>query len=71
MNYPRPTDQELRGMTVNERLFVCGLLEKWDVAVRNRQREEMMAVLRQVAMTQEQIENTTDAVLKNPETYGF
>ncbi len=31
----------------------------------------MIAVLRQVAMTEEQATQTTDTVLKNPAKYGF
>ncbi len=58
-------------MTVNERLFSCGLLDSWDAAVSKRNREEMIAVLCQVAMTQEQATQTADAVLKNPAKYGF
>ena len=67
----RPTDQELGGMTVNERLFVCGLIDRWDAAVNSRKREEMIAVLREVAFTQDQAAETTDALLANPTKYGF
>jgi hypothetical protein len=71
MKPTRPTDNELGGMTVNERLFSCGLLDNWDAAVGKRDREEMIAILRQVAMTQEQAAYTTDTLLKNPAKYGF
>lgn len=71
MTIQRPTDQELRGMTVNERLVMCGLMHRWDEAVRKRNREEIVAVLRAVAMTDEQAVQTADTVLKNPQRYGF
>lgn len=32
-------------MTINERLFVCGLFEASDEAVENRDREKMMEIL--------------------------
>jgi hypothetical protein len=71
MSIPRPTDQELAGMTVNERLFVCGAIDKWDDAVRKRSRADMIAMLRGVAMTENEAAQTTDSVLQNPEKYGF
>ncbi|HEY0862559.1 MAG TPA: hypothetical protein VGD97_00510 [Lacunisphaera sp.] len=58
-------------MTVNERLFACGLIDRWDAAVRERKREEMISVLGQVALTQEQAAWTTDTVLADPAKYGF
>jgi hypothetical protein len=58
-------------MTVNERLFTCGVLDKWDDAVRRRSRSEMIEVLRSVALTEHQAAQTTDTVLQNPEKYGF
>jgi hypothetical protein len=62
MSEHRPTDRELGGMTVNERLVACDLLSRWDEAVRRRSREEMIAVLREVALTETQAQETTDAV---------
>jgi hypothetical protein len=58
-------------MTVNERLVLCGAIDQWDDAVRRRDRERMVAVLGSVAMTPEQAAQTADAVLANPQRYGF
>lgn len=58
-------------MTVNERLFTAGLLPKWDAAVRQRDRREMIALLRRVDLTLEQAAQTSDAVLASPRKYGF
>jgi hypothetical protein len=71
MSIPRPTDQELGGMTVNERLVICGVMGKWDDAVRRRSRTEMIAVLRDVAMTEQQAIETSHTMLQNPKKYGF
>jgi hypothetical protein len=71
MKRPRPTPEELQGMTVNERLFACGVLNKWEDAAKDRKREVMIAVLRDVAMTEKEAAWTTDTVLKNPKAYGF
>ena len=67
----RPTDKELGGMTVNERLVVCGVIDKWDGAVRRRSRSEMIEILRSVALTEDQAAQTAEAVLRNPQKYGF
>jgi hypothetical protein len=71
MSIPRPTNKELRGMTVNERLFACGVMDKFDDAARRRSRPEMIEVLRGVALTESQATETADAVLKDPRKYGF
>lgn len=71
MTTKRPSDDELSGMSVNERLFACGLLDAWDEAVMNRDRPQMIALLLQTAIARDQAERTTDAVLENPKTYGF
>ena len=67
----KPTERELGGMTVNERLVVLGLFDKWDAAAKSRNRSRMIQILSQCAMTQKQCEETTDALLANPKKYGF
>ncbi len=56
-------------MTVNERLSETGLIDQWDVAVRSRDRETMLALMREVEV--ETPEPTVDAILANPAFYGF
>ena len=78
-NTPDPPDsnmkinskEELKGMTVNERLYVCGLFDEWDNAVKNRDKNEMINILTKVALSEEQAIETTNATLKNPKKYGF
>lgn len=67
----KPSETELKGMTVNERLFLLGLLDQWEVSAQVRDRDQMIQILRQCAMSEEQCEETTDAVLENPSKYGF
>ena len=69
MNPSRPTDKELAGMSVNERLVVCGVIDEWDDAVRRKCRSDMIKVLLSVAMTDSQAAQTTDAVLQDPKTF--
>ena len=58
-------------MTVNERLFACGLIDRWNAAVRARNREEMISLLGEAAFATEHAVSTTDTVLANPVKYGF
>jgi hypothetical protein len=59
----------LGGMTVNERLIVTGLLDRWDAAVRKRDRREMLEILVQIEITEPA--PTVDAVLADPQRFGF
>lgn len=65
------SEEDLKGMTVNERLFSLGLTDQWDKSAKSRNRQRMIEVLLQCAFSQEQSEQTTDAVLENPAKYGF
>ena len=71
MSTARPTDRELSAMTVNERLVYCGVLDRWDDAVRRSSRAEMIEILRSVALTEQQAAHTTETILQNPRRYGF
>ena len=71
MSNPRPSEHELRGMTVNERLFACGLIDKWDDAARRKNRQDMIAILKDASLSELQASETADAVLNNPKKYGF
>lgn len=62
-------EPSLAGMTINERLFHVGILNKWKAAVRRRDRQEMIALLEQVEVTDPQL--TVDTVLTDPQAYGF
>jgi len=51
-------------MTVNERLFACGLLERWDAATREKKKDEMIALLCDTALSKDQASWTVEEVLK-------
>ena len=60
--FPRKlTQKEAAGMTVNERLFLSGLMEKFERAVANRDVQEISAVLRSVYLNTE----TIDAIIQS------
>jgi hypothetical protein len=59
------------GMTVNERLVVSGQIAAWDAAVARRDRAGMIEVLMSIELSAKQAAETTDAVLADPQKYGF
>ncbi|MDG2520572.1 hypothetical protein P7B02_03375 [Caulobacter segnis] len=54
-------------MTVNERLFTCGLIDAFDQAAKRRDRESMVALLSEVEVGSE----TADTILRDPKKYGY
>lgn len=58
------------GMTVNERLFVAGILDQFDDAARRRDRQAMLAYLKRVLPDRAATE-TTNAILENPGSCGL
>ncbi|WP_338426008.1 hypothetical protein [Sphingopyxis kveilinensis] len=61
--------QGLAGMPVNERLSLVWIIDRWDEAVRQRDRKMMMALLEQVEVSDPHL--IVDAVLTVPKNYGF
>ncbi|MBI5382503.1 MAG: hypothetical protein HZA31_11435 [Opitutae bacterium] len=61
----RPTNQELSGMTMNERLFACGLMDEFDAAIRNGEREAFITIVTQLAFTKKDAEAYADAQFEN------
>ena len=59
------------GMTVNERLVIAGLIAAWDAAVAKRDRAGMIEVLMSTELSEKQAAETADAVLADPQKYGF
>jgi hypothetical protein len=63
---PEPTRA---GATVNELLFLAGLLEAFGEAARARDRARMLDLLHSAGLGAP--EATVDAILARPEHYGF
>jgi hypothetical protein len=57
-------------MTVNERLFVAGLLEALDKAARDGNRDAMVAYLITVEIGEEDAKKTVETILEHPTRYG-
>lgn len=64
-----PPKTDFAGMTVNERLYVAGLMEEWDAAVVSRDRNRMASILGKVGLAT-QADQIADAVIANPSSYG-
>ena len=47
-----------KGMTVNERLYVSGLLESFDKAILRNDREQVIRILRDIEVDDESISKT-------------
>jgi hypothetical protein len=56
-------------MTINERLYVAGLVEAFDAAAGARNREQMIATLNQVTVRDPAA--SADAILADPARYGY
>ncbi|MCD7931730.1 MAG: hypothetical protein LUE98_09850 [Tannerellaceae bacterium] len=46
-----------RGMTVNERLYVSGLMDEFDKAVGKKDSESIISILKEVELTDKSIED--------------
>jgi hypothetical protein len=65
------TDENMAGMTVNERLYAAGLLDAFDSAVRRGDKDEVIALLRRVELSPEGARETADALFADPTRYGY
>ena len=59
------------GMTVNERLFEANLMSEFDEAAKERNKIKMINILKMVGLTETQVNETTEAIIKNPSMYGY
>ena len=62
---------QYNGMTVNERLFVAGLLEQFDCAAKSRSKDSMIQILTQVNISPDEAASITDKILADPGRYGY
>jgi hypothetical protein len=64
-------DSDFTGMTVNERLASTGQIDAFEDAARRRDRDEMLRILRSVALQDEDPASSVDLILADPSKYGF
>jgi hypothetical protein len=58
-------------MTINERLFVSGLMADYDSAVNARDEQRAADILASLEISPEQARATVLAIFANPEKYGY
>ena len=59
------------GMTLNERLFVSELMDKFETAVIAKDRKTLIDILEKVDIKFNEAEGTIDMIFSNPKKYGF
>jgi hypothetical protein len=71
MHHPSMKERtpDFRGMTLNERLWVAQLFDRWSAAVEARDYDELLAILREVDIPDGSW--MVDAVLAHPERYRY
>ena len=70
---PDPTtapSERYAGMTLNERLYTAGLLERFDEALQQSNRGAMAELLEQVGIDASGAQFTINTMLANPARYG-
>mgnify|MGYP000156244647 CR=1 FL=1 len=60
-----------RGITLNERLLVSGLLAKFDEAIKTGSQDEAVNILLKTGLRKVEAEETAKAILNNPKEYGY
>jgi hypothetical protein len=63
MNTKSETKKDFSGLTVNERLHIAGLLKRFDVAARRRNRVTMISLLKRVSLPENYAAKWVDAML--------
>lgn len=58
-------------MTVNERLFEANLIDRFDAAVRSRDKAQIVEILMAVQLSPDQASATANSVLANAGFYGL
>ena len=59
------------GMTMNERLYTAGIADKFDAAVRRKDKTVLMELLAQIEIPARQSQETIDLIFGNPAKYGY
>ena len=67
-----PIDKpDYSGMTLNERSFAAGLMNRFDRAAKDRDGEEMVHIMMQVSLSETDARWSTETILRNPKKYGY
>ncbi len=64
-------DRNYSGMTVNERLLVSGLMGQFDIAMKDRNKNQIIEILKKIDFEEKAAEQFVNTIFENPEKYGF
>lgn len=59
------------GLTLNERLHVSGLLDRFDKAIHAQNHEEAVKLLLKTGLRKVEAEETVTEIIKDPKAYGY
>lgn len=62
---------DLKGMTVNERLFAMGKVDEFDSAILTKNEQVAISILVQCELPIEAATDTVAAIVKEPRKYGY
>ncbi|HZV36019.1 MAG TPA: hypothetical protein VFB72_15695 [Verrucomicrobiae bacterium] len=66
---PAKANPKYAGMTVNERLFVSGLLERFRIAARRGDRRGMISMLKRLSLSDKYAAQWVDTMLGDPKAF--
>ena len=61
----------LKGMTVNERLYHINKIDAFDNAINSGNTNKAIEILLLAELSQEQAEQTVNTIIENPNKYGY
>ena len=63
--------EDLKGMTVNERLFALKTFDAFDKAIKSNDTNTAIKILEQCGLTYPSAIETITSILNDPERYGY
>ncbi|HAW76608.1 MAG TPA: hypothetical protein DCW74_12845 [Alteromonas australica] len=63
--------EELKGVTINERLFALKVTESFDAAIKSKNCKAAIEVLEQCGLSYSSALETVSSIFKNPKRYGY
>ncbi|MCW8880458.1 MAG: hypothetical protein OQJ89_08905 [Kangiellaceae bacterium] len=62
---------DIKGMTVSERLLIMDELDRFEEAIKNKDKQEAIEILTMIDPNKSDIVETVDKMMANPEEFGF
>ena len=62
---------DIKGMTVSERLLIMDELDRFEQAIKNKDKQKAIEILTMIDPDKSDIAETVDKMLENPEEFGI